>query len=113
MNIGLVVTLTKETRLSPLLFSGNEDEVFNLYSPIEDMCAPTVEQTDEIVEAMNETVVKRGKAVVVHCRAGKGMLLRSLPTYIAIRCKSSPVCVKPHISHATQEEQERSLPVTW
>jgi len=69
-NVSLVVTLTEEEPLPESWFQEVES-CTNLFVPVEDYEPPTIEQIDEIIEAIEDTVLRGGSAVV-HCLGGKG-----------------------------------------
>lgn len=66
----LVVTLTEEEPL-PQSWFRQVDACRNLFVPVPNYHAPSKDQMDEIVQAIEETVQGGGSAVV-HCGGGKG-----------------------------------------
>jgi len=66
----LVVTLTEEEPLPESWFQ-QIDSCRNLFVPVTNYQAPTRDQMDEIVDAIEETI-KEGGSVIVHCGGGKG-----------------------------------------
>ncbi len=68
--VSLVVTLTEEEPLPESWFEQVES-CRNLFVPVTNYQAPTRDQMDEIVDAIEETI-KDGDSVVVHCGGGKG-----------------------------------------
>lgn len=68
-NIGLIVTLTKES-LEQMGFRAPEGIEF-LHLQVPDYGVPNKEQVDQFINRVNG-VISQGKAVVVHCIAGIG-----------------------------------------
>ena len=99
LNVGLVITLTKEEPLPDEWFSEVEG-VDNYFSPIPDGMAPTMQQMDEIGGAIVRAV-SSGRAVLEHCGGGKGragtiascLLLRFGPDSIRSRIENG--CLRP------------------
>jgi len=68
LNVGLVITLTKEEPLPTEWFSGDCD---NYFSPIPDGMTPTLQQMDEIGDAIVR-IVSNNRSILEHCGGGKG-----------------------------------------
>jgi len=68
LNVGLVITLTKEEPLPTEWFSVDCD---NYFSPIPDGMTPSLQQMDCIGDAVVRTV-SDGKSILEHCGGGKG-----------------------------------------
>ncbi len=65
----LLVTLTEEW--APDVDMIEKYEMDSLYVPITDLAAPTLQQASMICQKATQ-YIEQGKAVVFHCRAGKG-----------------------------------------
>mmetsp|Transcript_380 Transcript_380/g.813 ORF Transcript_380/g.813 Transcript_380/m.813 type:complete len:354 (+) Transcript_380:1406-2467(+) len=68
LNVGLVITLTKEEPLPTEWFSEDCD---NYFCPIPDGMTPTLQEMDDIGDAIVRTV-SDGKSILEHCGGGKG-----------------------------------------
>mmetsp|Transcript_116983 Transcript_116983/g.303290 ORF Transcript_116983/g.303290 Transcript_116983/m.303290 type:complete len:1405 (-) Transcript_116983:112-4326(-) len=97
LGISLVVTLTEEEPLPAAWFE--KTGVTNLFVAVTNYEPPTVEQMDQIIDAITD-VVKSGGKVMVHCGGGKGragtvaacLLLRFGPDSIAVGCAGALRC---------------------
>jgi protein-tyrosine phosphatase len=69
--VGLVITLTQESRLPEEWFVG-QDDIRNLWAPIRDLWSPTVTEVDSWLEEIRKEVVDRNKNVFIHCGQGNG-----------------------------------------
>eukprot|EP00743_Colponemidia_sp_Colp-15_P007448 GILK01008047.1.p1 GENE.GILK01008047.1~~GILK01008047.1.p1 ORF type:complete len:167 (-),score=15.63 GILK01008047.1:144-644(-) len=67
LNVGAIVSLTER----PIDSISPSDSFSFLHLPIQDYCTPSFEQVDRCLEFIQDQT-KAGKAVAVHCRAGKG-----------------------------------------
>ena len=70
-NVGLVVTLTKESPLPMEMFAGQLN-IRNLFAPVKNYDTPTIQEVDSWLEEIRHTIVDRQKNVFIHCRGGNG-----------------------------------------
>ncbi|KAL7750896.1 hypothetical protein RI367_003475 [Sorochytrium milnesiophthora] len=78
LGIRHIVTLTKETPLSPDWFD-NKTTIRNTFLPVDNYRAPTVEQVDVFLR-----LVQQEAPVLVHCGGGKGRAGTFLACYVAL-----------------------------
>lgn len=69
-SISLFITLTKETPLPKEWFTGFKEGCRNVFLPVENYKAPTIEQVDHFIDLV--TALPQDEAALVHCGGGKG-----------------------------------------
>jgi tetratricopeptide (TPR) repeat protein len=71
LNVRMIFTVMDESPLPSEYFSGVSD-VMNIYHPVRNYGAPTVEQVDDFISKTEGMLSSKTGAVLVHCGGGKG-----------------------------------------